>query len=77
MSLEYTVWIKRDPMIIRRDALSWNDPDSIPQLYYQKFGEPMSDNEFRQVWGCSPSPDDRDKLNAVGRGERIKGLGHE
>ena len=37
-SFEYSVWVRRSPMLVRREYLPFDDPESIPSLWLKKFG---------------------------------------
>ena len=52
-------WVHRPPMIVRRDALNYEDPDSYWRLWWDKFGEVLPDDFVIQLWGEPLSEDER------------------
>lgn len=48
-TLEATEWVRKGTMLVRRDALSYNDPESWPSLYKQKFDEEMPKSKYVEL----------------------------
>ena len=47
----YDVWVRRGNMLVRRDALDCDDPESVWMLWWDRFQEVMPMYICDQIWG--------------------------
>ena len=62
-SIEATVWVHRGSMMINRDALAPDDPESWPSLWKAKFGEDLPYSLALDLYGRGMD-EVMEKLNA-------------